>query len=490
MHLKKIQHYIILGFIFFTCFHTAQAAIKINEVMYNSEGADVDWVEIYNPDSTPINIPDLNLYISNSTSNHSIKKYSGEAVLSQGDYAVIVPTSEASDFASKWAEVANLFTASFSLPNKADGSSATVSINNGDKDSPLTSISYDISMGANGDGNSLQNIDSSWVAETPTPGEVNKTSGTASGGGGGGTASSSSSSSSSTIQNEIPRIIIPKIITPSVVFAKTPIIIKSLITTNKNETLNIGRFSWNFGDGMVEDEYNTNKVNHTYVYPGNYVVVLDYYEYRYSPEPDVTTQLTIKVMSPQVVISSVGDSDDPYVEIQNKSKYEMNLSNWIIRAGVNTFVIPKNTIIQANNKLRFSKNSTGFSAPNVKFVILENSKGTSFSVYPEKKIVTPKKYTKTISKSKRKILTTSNNITSKVDSSSDSSPNKIIDLNNLSASAGSSKVSTTKNIYPYLGLVGVIILGILGILFSKKKTINDADELDNEIRSEDIKIIE
>src|SRR3990167_3238519 len=85
--MNKIN-YIIRFFIFVICiiFYTPNVYagnLTITEIMYDLDGSDIDWVEIYNSSSNDIDITTLGLFISNSTSNHGIIKYEGSQVIKE-----------------------------------------------------------------------------------------------------------------------------------------------------------------------------------------------------------------------------------------------------------------------------------------------------------------------------------------------------------------------------------------------------------------------
>src|SRR3989344_9414323 len=117
--MSKKTFLVLVVFAFLFSYRFVLASPIINEFMYDLDGADIDWVEIYNGDSAEVDLTALKLLISNSTSNHGIVFHSGSQVLHQGDYGVIVPASQISAFISKWGNSGNLFTASFSLPNES-----------------------------------------------------------------------------------------------------------------------------------------------------------------------------------------------------------------------------------------------------------------------------------------------------------------------------------------------------------------------------------
>lgn len=75
---------------FFSWAGVANANLEITEVMYNLDGADIDWIEIYNPDSSDVDVTEIKLLISNNTFNHDIKGYSGSQYLHKGELLSLI----------------------------------------------------------------------------------------------------------------------------------------------------------------------------------------------------------------------------------------------------------------------------------------------------------------------------------------------------------------------------------------------------------------
>jgi hypothetical protein len=368
---KKLILVLVVIF-FLSKFNLARAEVVINEVMYNLDGSDIDWVEIYNPDVGDVDLTSYFLLISNLTSNHAINNYSGSQVLHQGEYGVIVATSQISNFISKWNNSGNLFTASFSLPNVADSEIAKVEINKGDKISPLSSMTYTVSLGANGDGNSLQLMeDGSWKACEPTPGSITLSSCGNSSSSDTNTSTASSGTTSTTptttttpepkikvIENPTMKV---KILANALAFAGEPLEIKTSVLGFSNENVILGRAYWNFGDGgSFEQINNFEKFYHTYYYPGEYVLFLEYYQNSFSKTPEATSKMTIKVLPTTVTISKVGDAKDFFIELSNNASSDIDISNWFIMANGKTFILPKNSVIMSKKQMTISGKITGF----------------------------------------------------------------------------------------------------------------------------------
>jgi len=454
--MSKIKIFSLIVFVFFCGFRFAFADVVINEIMYDLDGADIDWVEIYNPDSTDVDITSLKLLDSSSTSNHSINNYSGSPILHQGDYGVIVVTSQISSFVSKWGNSGNLFTSSFNLSN----TTGKIEINNGDKLSPLSSVSYNSSQGASGDGNSLQLLDGSWKAcEPPIPGSATLSSCGQSGGdsdlidSGNDDETSTSSSYDSEESGVIPvSTFKANILTPSLAFAGQPVEF-NLDIKYGNYTFNSGIYYWNFGDGVSKEEkVGFQKFNHTYYYPGEYNISLEYYKSSGSFTPDVVSEKVIKIVPLTISISKVGDYKDFFVELTNSASSRIDISNWVLSANGKSFIFPKNSSISGNKSIIVSGKITGFYVGDEKTLKLIMPTGEIVYDFntksaPVKKII---RQTSNFSESENEI--------SNINSEEKAQENSI--KNNLAATPVLSETENSKSSYFFIGLI--ILLGICG----------------------------
>jgi len=134
--------------------------------MYDLEGSDTDreWVEVLNIDTLNIDISTFKLF-ENDT-NHKLSIVQGSETLAPGGYAIIA--DDATTFLQDYPTyTGTLFDSSFSLSNSGE----TLSLKNGD--TVINEVTYALSTGASGDGNSLQLIDGTWQATVPTPGAEN-----------------------------------------------------------------------------------------------------------------------------------------------------------------------------------------------------------------------------------------------------------------------------------------------------------------------------
>ena len=119
----------------------------------------------------------------------------------------------------------------------------------------------------------------------------------------------------------------------------------------KKNIIGFSRFHWNFGDGSTSD---ASTVSHRFEYPGRYVVVLDIPEEKDS----VADQIIVTVEPMKLVLSLMPDGG---VAIENRAGRTLDLSGWGIHSMGRTFKIPQHTLVLANNPLRISQRTMGFS---------------------------------------------------------------------------------------------------------------------------------
>ncbi|OGI60937.1 hypothetical protein A2641_00940 [Candidatus Nomurabacteria bacterium RIFCSPHIGHO2_01_FULL_37_25] len=382
---KKIILFLV-GLVLFSSYNLAYAGLVINEIMYDLEDADTgrEWVEIYNNSDTAVDVSAFKFFEANT--NHGLTLVEGDANIGAYGYAVIVSDSE--KFKIDWPNFpGTIFDSSFSLSN--DGEALAI------KDESLNIVdeyTYSSSQGANGDGNSLQKISGSWSVATSTPGIANETvlppspppivpnnSEGSSGGGG-----SSPNVTENKTKAEIPKIK-TKIITKTIAFVGVPVSFEALAFGYNGEKLFSGKYFWNFGDGdsveLKGSDINNQKFTHTYFYPGEYVVNLEYYTNHYGDVPDASDKVIIKVVSADILISGVGDEKDFFIELSNNTNYDADISKWILSSDKKSFVLPKNTIIGSKKKIIISPKITNFSILDKETLKLMNSQGNKIFDY-------------------------------------------------------------------------------------------------------------
>ena len=224
-----------------------------------------------------------------------------------------------------------------------------------------------------------------------------------------------------------------------------------------------------------------------YNYPGEYVLTLSYLDSLFSKVADATDRIIIKVIPSDVYISGIGNDTDPYIEIGNKSTYEIVLSNWIVTAGTHYFIIPEGTTLLPGKKIKLSPKITGFVGADLYSIIISNPSKEMVANYPVqvKKLTQNKVFPKVSSDAAYSNFVQSNN--SKDEPLQKDS--KIINLNDLESSAGNSRINISSSVYPLIGLLLVIGIGITSFLLIKRKR-DVEDYVEKGISARDMTIIE
>ncbi|MEI6280605.1 MAG: lamin tail domain-containing protein [bacterium] len=374
--MKKLI-FVVAGFVFLFSSNLARADIVINEIMYAPQtGSAYEWVEIFNSGNSAVDLGGWRFFHGEASSGPLTLRSGNSTLLQPGEYAIIAK-SPASVPNYDWLNFSGMIlsASTLSLPDGADNtyiavaSDASKTISN--------SVVYDTSLGGSKDsGNSLAKINNAWVGRTPTPGAVNEIvvtpppapvldSGSSGVGGGGSYVSSSAGAVSSTSTSpqetktkvaDIPKIK-TKIVSKTLGFVGLPLSFQSNALGYSGEQLNRGKYFWNFGDGDSKEvrlSDGNKSFTHTYFYPGDYTVYLDYYQNYYSEVPDASDQITIKVIPANISISRVGDEKDFFIEISNNTDYSADISRWSLVSGSKRFELPKNTILASRKKLIIS----------------------------------------------------------------------------------------------------------------------------------------
>ncbi len=319
-----------------------RASMVFSEIMYDLSGADTnEWIEVENSGSNQIDFSLWKLFEANS--NHGLNLISGNAVIGAGEFAIIANDSAA--FISEFPSFSgNLFDSSFSLSNTGETlvlRDETLS----DKDT----VSYDSGMGATEDGNSLQNLNSSWTPAFPTPGVKNSDTGNSQESQEPVAEESNSLGSSN---KSLSTSVSPE---KKVNNSATPALIVSI---GKDQLTAIGNpvefmadvraatplarkiiYRWSFGDGSTGAGQ---KVTYNYPYPGDYVAVLDVSR----GSDKATARVNVKVIEPNLVFKALSSG---VIQIENKGKEDVNLSFWKIESSDKSFVFPENTIVKATS---------------------------------------------------------------------------------------------------------------------------------------------
>jgi hypothetical protein len=124
--------------------------IDINEIMYNPPGADTDheWLELYNNDTTDIDIKGWRFYEAGT--NHSLTLIQGSRIIPAGGYAIIA--DNATTFLDEHQECnCTVIDSAFSLNNSGE----YIALKNATLDI-VDEVAYNASWGADGNGRTLE----------------------------------------------------------------------------------------------------------------------------------------------------------------------------------------------------------------------------------------------------------------------------------------------------------------------------------------------
>lgn len=330
-------------------FGLAEAGVIINEIKYSPTTK--QWVEIYNDGDDVVDLTQYKILDAGAAVNgHSISLCSKQ--LSPHSYAIIAKVPE--DFSGS---TFTLCKSSLGIKSTAED---TVVLKIGSNSVDTISVPE----GSAVNGNSLQLIGGSWAGTTPTPGEENQSS------------SNNSDEEENISSDEEEEISEPEkkvtqklqkskvqIISPKIAHVGVPFQMEGSGTGTLGEKLTRGVFYWNFDDGDFREVKAVikDKFTHTYFYPGEYNVTLLYYPDVFTDTPDATTEITIKVLEPKILISRVGEVNDFFIEIANETGHEANLSNWVLLSDYKIFTLPKNTTLSSNKKMIISPKVSHFS---------------------------------------------------------------------------------------------------------------------------------
>ena len=154
------------------------AAVEINEIMYDlpSPGSDDkrEWIEVQNTGSVNVDITNWK-FDDSATSKHGLNippanGSQGSMILPPNSFAILA--DNATTFLSEHPSFSGtLIDTTMDLGQQKDKTYDLQLIDA--EGNGVGSVSYTITIGANGDGNSLQKISGQWKVGTPTPGVAN-----------------------------------------------------------------------------------------------------------------------------------------------------------------------------------------------------------------------------------------------------------------------------------------------------------------------------
>jgi len=451
-----------------------RAEISVTEIMYDHSGADTDleWVEYYNSGGDTVS---LSGWKFNDGANHTLNNppmNGGMGSLEIGPGEYIVLAGNANVFLGEFTSFAGtLIDTVMSLTNTTD----TISLID-DTDSTASTYTYNAESGGAGDGTSLSKIGGIWKSGTPTPGKINSESVVDDNPDDGGEGSESTTSTElGTEEAEIEAFIPPEfaveILSDIIIVSGVASTFDVYLKNAEGEEIRGGQFVWNMGDGTEYFYKPAKEFEHVYQYPGEYVILLEYYR-NGGLEKEDTDRLVVKVVNALVTAKIL---DGGVVEVANTSAYEQDLSGWILTTEMISYKFPKNSVLLAGKQITLSPRVTHF-LPQTNSVSLLFPTGEIAYQYPLSLPQTPVKQVFWASSS-------ANNSIVRSPSSSQMQVESLREDNSaLQAAAGSAPLPS-KN-FVYLGFIGVIILAVGSIFYTRnmlkkeKSSSTSADEFE------------
>lgn len=354
------------------------AAVSITEIMYDAPGTDTkhEWVEVLNSGGS-VDLANWRLFEGGT--NHKLTIYAGSSVLGAGSYAVLAddPATFLADYPS-YSGI--LFDTTFTSGLSNSGETLTL------RDDSLTDqdvATYDPSLGAAGDGATLQKVGSSWEALTATPGSAPSGAPPVSAppsdssGSSGGTASTSVQTAQP-VTGSAP--VAPQIHAIAgddrALVSGASSVFSGAAVGLKGEALSGARYVWSFGNGSSKEGQS---VLYAFPYPGKYVVTLDVSSGGFS----ASDRFTATVVPAELSITKVtGD----FIEITNAGSSEVDIGLWELSAGGKTFTFPAHTVIMADSAVDVSNEADGLTPAGPSDVSLLYPNGTYAAGYKTKLI--------------------------------------------------------------------------------------------------------
>lgn len=293
--------------------------VNINEIMYDVGGSDegMEWIELINMSTTTLDISEWKLFENNT--NHRLQWYKGSKTIPHNGYAIIANDGE-KFFASRPYFSQPIFDATFSLSNSGE----TIALKNDNLE--IDSVRYDSSLGAQGDGNSLQRrTNNTWYAAIPTPGFENRIE----------------------IQNQSPTASFS--FTPASSRVGESIVFSAASSTDPDGT--IALYEWKFGDENITSSTSAS-ATHSYIQSGTYITELIVTD---NSGAKASTTASLLILPPEerilptdhIVMSEIlfdatgSDEGKEFIELYNPTTSPLDLNGWAIkyRTGVSTSTV-------------------------------------------------------------------------------------------------------------------------------------------------------
>ncbi|TSC83405.1 MAG: Uncharacterized protein G01um101417_624 [Parcubacteria group bacterium Gr01-1014_17] len=151
----------------------------------------------------------------------------------------------------------------------------------------------------------------------------------------------------------VPSLLV-KISAPASVTVGADAVFSATVFGVKKEPIPNARVIWSFGNGAIREGLS---VRYGYNIPGSYAVVVD----ASSGELSGSARMAVQAHKPNVRVSYVSSGADGFVEIENRSNLELDVSGWGLASAGSLFTIPARTIILPSAKVAFPAEVTKLS---------------------------------------------------------------------------------------------------------------------------------
>ncbi len=375
----KFQYLVLfLLFIFFLP-KVSFAGVRINEIawMGTANSANDEWIELYNEDSSTVDLSNWLLLASDGAPNLVLT-----GSISGNSYFLLERTDDSS---VSMASADQIYTGA--LGN--DGESLTLKDSTGSVQDTVNH-SDGWKGGDNSTKDTMQYSNSHWITASATPrtenessesedtGEENK-------------EDQSDSNNSNELETESANSVYDEekdiIDTFTLNLQIDPVIIsnvhaKFVVGVYKNNVRQLkGIHSWNFGDGAFVqnvDRYSRDDMTFSHVYynPGTYVAIFEYRTSSLKKDPDVHHRVTITVTDHNVEISNINPNDS--ITLTNLTSKEVDVGGWQLRTNDHKYTFPDSTIILSQNDLVLSYQTLGILLNKRTMLFLPNGTMVSF----------------------------------------------------------------------------------------------------------------
>ncbi len=337
----------------------ARASVRITEVMYDPPGSGAQWIEVYNPDASPVTLiagtkgwrvddggSSKHVLVDPASASNGGGR--GSLTIPPAGFAIITndPTGFIAQFGGSYSVIKSAIS-----PNQTSG--ATIALID-DQGSVVDSVTYATAMGGKNDGNALHRSGDALLAAPPDPGVYTAADSVPTG------ATSDASIAATTtpaIATSVaaplpPDTLLARITSQPAVSVGAGSYFVGAALTPQGVPLADARYIWNFGDGATGEG---RSVFHTYAYPGKYNVMLTVA----SGIIAGTARQIVAALPAEVGLLSEPDGS---VMLLDQSAQDLDVSLWSITSGTSTFVLPQGTTILGGQGVRVSSATMGMYA--------------------------------------------------------------------------------------------------------------------------------